>query len=99
MEKLVMDTSKVKIAANDIKDLANDYNKTLIDIYNKLINIELNGIWVSGSENGSTKKFVENVKKEIPEYINLGKDLKNISNNIIIYANSLENIADTNYRG
>ena len=96
MEKLVMDTSKVKMAANDIKDLANDYNKTLIDIYNKLINIELNGIWVSGSENGSAKKFVENVKKEIPEYINLGNDLKNISNNIITYANSLENIADTN---
>ena len=96
MEKISIDTANVKTAAADIRDLANDYNKIILDIYNKLVNIETNEVWISDSENGSAKKFVENVKKEMANYINLSKELKIISNKIISYANSLENIFDAN---
>lgn len=94
MDKLNLDTIKVKTAANNIKELANEYYKIILGVYQKLGNVESDEVWVSESEKGSAKKFVEAVQKEKVGAITLASDMKKTANSIISYVDSLESVSN-----
>lgn len=95
MAKLDIDADKIKVAGEDVKAIANDYNKIITDLYNKISRIEQSGIWVSESGNGAAKKFINNVMKDQVPALALGTDMKNLGNKIISYANNINVISDS----
>ena len=95
MAKLDIDADKIKVVGEDLKIIANDYNKLITDLYNKISQIEQSGIWASESGSGSAKKFVSDVRKDQPSALALGSDMKNLGNKIISYANNINVISDS----
>ncbi len=95
MAKLDIDADKIKAAGEEIVAIANDYNKVIVDLYNKLKVIEQSGVWVSESEAGAARKFIANVMKDQAPALALGNDMKNVGNRIISYANNVNIISDS----
>lgn len=95
MAKLNIDTDKVKIAGEDLIVIASDYNKIMTELYNKITLIEQNGIWISESENGAARKFINSALRDRTPALALGSDIKNLGNKIISYANNINNISDS----
>lgn len=95
MAKLEIDADKIRAAGEEIKSIANDYNKVIVDLYNKMKVIEQSGIWASESEAGAARKFIANVLKDQSSALALGNDMKNIGDRVISYANNVNIISDS----
>lgn len=95
MARLEIDADKVRAAGEEIKVIASDYNKLIVELYNKIKVIEQNGIWVSDSDAGAARKFIADVMKDQAPALALAKDLTNIGNKIISYADNVNIISDS----
>lgn len=95
MAKLEIDADKIKATGEEIKSIANDYNKVIVDLFNKMKAIEDSGIWLSESDAGAARKFIANVMKDQTSALALGTDMKNLGDKIISYANNVNAISDS----
>lgn len=94
MPKLVMDYTKLKVQGEELKAIAKDYNRIIDDIYEKLVRISDNNIWISDSVNGSANKFIRFVKNDKENVKALGTNINSLGDLIVSYSNVIKKISD-----
>lgn len=92
MANIDIDADKIKAAGENIKGLANEYNKVVEELYLKMKNIENDGLWASGPD-GSSKRYIARVMMDKPAATSLAVSMNELGNKIVDYANSINNIS------
>lgn len=96
MAKVEINIAKINEVSENLQTIANEYNRKITELYEKISKIEENGIWVSEGEGGAAKKFISTVLKDKAPALTLGENMKSLSSKIKTYATSISNLADPN---
>lgn len=99
MEKLIMDTDKMKVQGEELLSVANDLSVLMNDMYPKLLKVNENNIWSSESAKGSAQQFISSVSKDRVNNYNLCKNIHKVGKEVVQYAESIASSSDGNIRG
>jgi len=94
MAKLTIETEKVKEVGEDLKVIANDYTNLVQGMYEKLVKISDNGLWVSEGDNGSVKVFIEEMIRNRGQAEILGTNISDLGSKISEYATNVDHVSD-----
>lgn len=94
MAKVEIDTEKVKSTGEDMKKIANEYNKLIEEMYKKIAELPNTNIWTSETDKGSAMKFTKKAMNDKEKTLDVGNNLSKIGDEIIGFADSLNNISE-----
>ena len=94
MAKLAIDTQKLKIEGDNLKELSSNYKQIIDDIIELINNLSKSNAWIVEKENGSIKIYAPKVMKYLISMQNLSKNIDNLGDAIIEYSDNLNNISD-----
>ena len=95
MAQLSIDTTKIKLAGEELKKISTDYTNLITEMYEKINNLPESGIWQSDSEKGSVKVFINAVQNDKTSSLNLGSTMNKLGSEIVSYAESVENVSQS----
>lgn len=95
MALLSIDTTKIKLAGEELKKISTDYTNLITDMYEKINSLPESEIWQSDSEKGSVKVFINAVQKDKTSSLNLGSTMNKLGSEIVSYAESAENVSQS----
>ena len=98
MEKVSIETDKMKEQGEEIQKIASDLSELFDNMYSKLLLVHEDSIWSSESATGSAHRFVENVSQDKKNNFTLCKNLDKMGKTISHYGESISSSADTNIR-
>jgi len=87
---LNIDTTKIKVSAETIEKLADDYNQVIENVFAELINLETSGAWAGENYNSSIYRYLATVKKDKKDYNDLAFDIKKLGVVLKEYTANLE---------
>ena len=88
MANISVDTDILKESGNNILKLTKEYDYFINEIFSKLEKINDDHIW-SGN---SASVFVEKVKKDRKDFVELGKSFSEYGKNIVDLSNDLDGL-------
>lgn len=94
MARIIMDIEKIITNGEELKKIANDYNKLIDETYNKLLKINENGIFMSEKENGAANLFIKCAEADKKNVLQVGADMHQLGNNLINYANRIKSVSN-----
>ena len=94
MSTVNMDTTKLKLAGEDLQKIAKDYSAIIDELYTKIANLNNDGVWTSDIQDGRVFQFISKTAKDKPSAKNLANDMNTLGVKIVDYATSMKKIAD-----
>lgn len=94
-----IDTVKIEQAGENIKTLANEYDKIIEEIYKKIQELESSGTWVGENDNSSVKVFTSLVMKEKSTYSNYGTNINRLGQWLVDYSKNITTITNNKIGG
>lgn len=94
MAKITVDADKLKVAGEELNEIAKDYKNLVNELYEKIKDIQNQEMWVSESEQGSASNFIARTLKDKESTYKLGNSMKSLGDKVISYANNLNSTAD-----
>ena len=98
MEKLDIDTDKLKEQGQELKSISSDLSNMMNEMYGKLTNVQEDGVWSSEGLNGSAQTFINTVNVDKNNNFNLCKNMYKVGSVIEQYSNSIGSSSDTEIR-
>lgn len=80
-------------AGTELKEVAKGYNDIINDLYPRLENIQNDGVWISGTEQGSANVFLRAVAKDKPNAQAFGTKIDATGDGLIQYGKDLNTTA------
>ena len=93
MANLSIDADKLINEAENLKEIAKEYNTLLNEMYRKFDSLSANGAWISDN-NGSLDRFLAKVNKDKTKFLALSTTLNTLSEKITNYAKSINEASD-----
>ncbi len=88
MAKINVDIDALRESGNNVIRLSKDYNNVIEEMMKKLENISENHVW----NGNSAVAFVEKVKREKKDFVELGKSLNSFGNSIVRFSDDLSGV-------
>ena len=99
MAKLNMDVDKVIQDGEELKKIANDYNKVIDSTYDKLIKMSDNNIISSESKNGVASILIKVAEYDKKNLTKVGTNMHQLGDKIVNYANDVKSTSNDSIGG
>ena len=93
MANVSIDADKLITEAENIKEVAKEFNILINDMYKKFSSLDVNGVWKS-SPNGSLERFLNKVNKSKTNTLSLANTLNTFGDKVITFAKSINEASD-----
>ena len=94
MAKIKINTDKVNGACNEIQKLAKDYNTIIEEAFNKIRDLQKDGVWIGQDNTSAVYKFINHSMKEKKIYSDYILELLDLSQKIEQYSKDIKKISE-----
>jgi len=99
MAKLSMNVEKIITNGEELKGIANEFNKIIDETYNKIIKVSENGAIVSEDENGAANVLIRSAQEDKKNVSIVGTNMYKLGDKLISYANEIKTTSNDTIGG